>query len=115
MSTDTPGGPTPDIEQSELSAAEVKRLNARRRFLRRTSTAASGVLVVTLVHQRGVSAQTALKFVSSPEACLSLGGTPRRATAADGTDSLGRTDRYVCQNLPVQLNPANPNKKPKGP
>ena len=56
----------------ETQSAEVKRREARRRFLLRT-TATSGVAIVTLCHQRNASATN--KLVSTEAVCASLGGT----------------------------------------
>ena len=56
----------------ETQSAEVKRREARRRFLLRT-TATSGVAIVTLCHHRNASATN--KLVSSEAACASIGGT----------------------------------------
>ena len=55
----------------DTAVAEVKRREARRRFLLRT-TATSGVAIVTLCHQRNVSATN--RLVSSEAACNSIGG-----------------------------------------
>ena len=66
--------PSPDCVAAaqETRTAEVKRREARRRFLLRT-TATSGVAIVTLCHQRNASATN--RLVSSEAACHSIGGT----------------------------------------
>ena len=65
--------PSPDLVAAvqETQTAEVKRREARRRFLLRT-TATSGVAIVTLCHQRIASAEN--KLVSSEAVCASIGG-----------------------------------------
>jgi hypothetical protein len=59
----------------EPSKAEVKRLAARRRFLKRGAAAGSGAVVLTLYHTKGYAGGKKV-VLSSAMACMSLGGTP---------------------------------------
>jgi hypothetical protein len=59
------------LEGGDGPESEAKRREARRRFLLRT-TATSGVAIVTLCHQRKVSATN--RLVSSEAACASIHG-----------------------------------------
>ena len=93
--------PTPN-SAAEGTPAEAKRRVARRRFLAKSGAAGSGMLIVTLYHQRGFGKDKPPKKVilSSPEACLSLGGKPK--TVHDAKDSLGNKlkDAVECDNIP---------------
>jgi hypothetical protein len=57
------------------SPAETKRQTARRRFLARGTAAGSGLLIVTLYHQRGLANGTELLLRSSELDCTSIGRT----------------------------------------
>jgi len=50
---------TSDELQTDTSVAEAKRLAARRRFLGRGTAAASGLVIVTLCHQRAFAKKPA--------------------------------------------------------
>ena len=78
MSSDKLEQVTQGESPPELSSgAETKRRTARRKFLARGTAAGSGMLIVTLYHQRAYGGDKAKKvLVSSPETCRSIGGTP---------------------------------------
>lgn len=63
----------------EPNQAEVKRLAARRRFLKRGAAAGSGAVVLTLYHTKGYAGGKKV-VLSSTVACMSLGGTPSTKT-----------------------------------
>ena len=98
-------GEKPDSTTNSMAAgtsAEAKRRVARRRFLARSGAAGSGMLIVTLYHQRGFGKDHPAKkiILSSPEACQSLGGQPK--TVHNVKDSLGNRirDAVECDNIP---------------
>ena len=68
-----PHDPSDGNLDSDLIAAEAKRIAARRRFLKQTTAAGSGILILTFPHQR---ADATTLVVSSLAVCLSMGGTP---------------------------------------
>ena len=80
---------------TSVSSADIgeKRRAARRRFLARGTKVGSGLLIVTLYHQRGWAGGSKKIFTSSVEMCMSLLGTPGKSN-------------------PTQIpNPENPNQK----
>jgi hypothetical protein len=85
----TPAPASPD----PVSAADAKRRAARRRFLARGS-AGSGMVIVTLYHQRAFGTYTTDRTIlaSSPEACHSLGG---KAGYKKWTESSVTPKKYV--------------------
>jgi hypothetical protein len=59
------------------------------------------MLIVTLYHQRGFGKDKPPKVIlSSPEACLSMGGQPK--TVHNAKDSLGNRipNAVECDNIP---------------
>ncbi len=58
----------------EPSQAEIKRLAARRRFLKQ-GAAGSGAAVLTVYHTKGYAGGKKV-VLSSTQACISIGGTP---------------------------------------
>ena len=86
--------PSPDYVAvtQETQTAEVKRREARRRFLLRT-TATSGVAIVTLCHQRNASATS--KLVSSEAACASIGGTSMGPTKGGSVPGVTRVKCHL--------------------
>ena len=81
------------------SSTETKRRAARRRFLARGTAAGSGVLIVTLYHQRGFAKSNHAKkiFVSSPERCLSLGGTDHGEKKVKDSVTGEKVKRTECE------------------
>jgi hypothetical protein len=101
---------TPEELQTDASIAEAKRLAARRRFLGRGTAAASGLVIVTLCHQRAFAKkpapapwvppttqpQTPTVPLGSAALCQSLGGGNQVYTV---TDSMGHSKGQVqCQD-----------------
>ena len=64
---------------AEQDSAESKRTNARRRFLRQGAAAGTGILVVTLHHQRAMAGAKKV-MASSAGTCASLGGSSKGTT-----------------------------------
>jgi len=84
---------TEDVPPSEAATgAEAKRLAARRRFLGRGAAAGSGLVIVTMYHERSF-AQVAYSKVSSVEECHSIGGTTSGETVPG---SITGTTRIKC-------------------
>jgi len=85
---------------ADLTAvAEEKRRAARRRFLLRSTKAGSGVLVVTLCHQRAFAKKpglvaTNVHMVSSEAQCSSLRGIFDNTPTA--SDSVQGAIRFKC-------------------
>ena len=78
-----------EANSGSLSPAETKRRTARRRFLARGAAAGSGLLIVTLHHERSFATiQTNNKYVSSPEQCHSIGG--KKIRTVDVPDSVSK-------------------------
>jgi hypothetical protein len=65
--------------EGELDGAEAKRTAARRRFLKQGTAVGTGILVVTLHHQRAMAGGTTI-MTSSAGTCLSLKGTVQGTT-----------------------------------
>lgn len=82
---------------------ERKRADARRRFLR-GATAGSGLLIITVYHQRAFAGKKVL--VSSVETCASLTGTPKKGNDGSKTKKVidaetgQKVDAYVCADVP---------------
>lgn len=110
MSQNKPGEHPVDAPATAVS--EDKRRAARRRFLMR-GAAGSGVVIVTLYHQRSALAKKTSIYTSSPEFCLSLKGTPtRKTTMVPNPDNpTQKIPAYECQNVPDYKVPWIPNKK----
>ena len=94
------------------TVSEEKRIAARRRFLMR-GAAGSGVVIVTLYHQRSALAKKTTVFTSSPEFCLSLQGTPsQKKTMIPNPDNPSqKIPAFECQNVPDHKVPWVPQKK----
>lgn len=60
----------------EPDAAEAKRTAARRRFLKQGTAAGTGILIVTLHHQRAIAGAKKI-MTSSAAVCASLHGTSK--------------------------------------
>jgi hypothetical protein len=103
MPTDHPVDPSRVDARPELNeAAELKRKEARRRFLLRSSAAGSGLLVVTLVHQRAFAKQPGLQTgttiqVSSEATCTSIGGVSNGPVPPGQASVSGQGARIYCQ------------------
>ena len=110
MSQDKPGR-NPAVPPAS-AIGEDKRRAARRRFLMR-GAAGSGVVIVTLYHQRTALAKKTSIYTSSPEFCLSLQGTPsRKTTMVPNPDNpTQKIPAYECQNVPDYKVPWVPQKK----
>jgi hypothetical protein len=101
------------IEKPAAGAvSEAKRRIARRRFLAR-SAAGSGVLIVTLYHQRSALAKKTTIYTSSPEFCASLKGTPSQKSTKipDPNNPAQKIPAYECANVPDYKVPWLPQKK----
>ena len=80
--------------------AEAKRRAARRRFVARGAAAGSGLLIVTLYHQRGLAASKKI-FTSSAEMCLSLKGTPGKTEQIPNPENpKQKITAHQCNNVP---------------
>jgi hypothetical protein len=97
MPTDHPVGPEAELPAALTPAAEAKRRAARRKFLMRSSAAGSGILIVTLAHQRSFAYQRkdGFQYLSSDAACTSLGKTPIQTVNVD--NSLTNTGPKVAK------------------
>ncbi|MEO8304438.1 MAG: hypothetical protein ABI724_09985 [Betaproteobacteria bacterium] len=87
-----------DADSVASVPAETKRKAARRRFLARGTAAGSGLLIVTLYHQRGMANPHGQKvLVSSIETCASIGG--KKAGEKDVKDSVTgkKVKRIECE------------------
>ena len=78
---------------AELAAAEAKRTAARRRFLKQ-GTAGTGILIVTLHHQRAIAAKKIM--TSSPGTCLSLHGTVGKQTTVTDKNTGQKVTAIQC-------------------
>jgi hypothetical protein len=90
-----------DKPATESAPAEAKRTAARRRFLN-LGAAGSGIVIVTLFHQRSAIAGAKKVFVSSALVCASLHGTVQMKNgvpqASKVLDSMSgqKTSAFQC-------------------
>ena len=70
---------TKNTPHDNADAAEVKRTAARRRFLKRSAGAGTGIFIVTYYHQRAHAGGKKI-MTSSAAVCTSLGGTVGKKT-----------------------------------
>ena len=89
---DLPNGDSP---RPDSASAEAKRMAARRRFLARGAAGGSGLLIVTLCHQRAFARRSGLLNDTTPPADTST--TTASKMTADGT----RTTPYQPQGILV--------------
>ena len=89
---------TQEKMDGELASAEAKRTAARRRFLKQGAAAGSGILVVTLHHQRAIAGKSKQIMTSSAATCTSLGGTSKGTKkVVDSLSGGQKVTRTVCQ------------------
>jgi hypothetical protein len=85
---------TPPAEKP--NAAEAKRLEARRRFVKR-GAAGSSAVVFTLYHTKGSAGKSKKVNLSSAAACLSLGGTPGKTVKVKDSVTGKKVDKIECE------------------
>ena len=87
--------------EQELDAAEKRRIAARRRFLKGGSAAGSGLVILTISHQRSFASGTAQEvYVSSVAACSSIGGSNAKLTTV--VDSVNPVIKKDGSGQPVK-------------
>ena len=92
---------TPPAEHAD--PAEAKRLEARRRFVKRGAAGSSAVLF-TLYHTKGSagSKDKGKKVnLSSAQACESLGGTPGKTKKVKDSVTGQKVDKVQCELPPA--------------
>lgn len=77
----------------KVAATEAKRTAARRRFLKQ-GTAGTGILIVTLHHQRAIAAKKIM--TSGAATCLSAGGTVGKTTTVTDKSTGLKTTATQC-------------------
>ena len=95
--------PDDEVEKpidAEQDLAQSKRAAARRRFLKRGAAAGTGILVVTLHHQRAMAGAKKI-MASSVGTCLSLGGSSKGTTQVkDANNPSGPKVTVVTCQIP---------------
>ena len=92
-------GIEPGLPALSESAAEERRLAARRRFLRQGAAAGSGVLIYTIHHSRSFGKDPKdggpkKVLVSSPAACASIGGSDaKKKKVVDSVNPVHKIDK----------------------
>jgi hypothetical protein len=100
--------PSPQTEVAPVPdgtvSAETKRRAARRRFLRQGGAAGSGLLIVTLSHQRAFAGSKKTVYTSTAETCYSIGGTlpagkknPVKKKVEDSVNPGKKVERWVYE------------------
>jgi hypothetical protein len=79
----------------EPDVAEGKRTAARRRFLKGSAAAGTGIFVVTFHHQRAIAGSKKI-MTSSAATCLSLHGTPGKTTTVKDKKTGGSATGTEC-------------------
>jgi hypothetical protein len=98
-----PDGQAPKTTATRIAVrgGEAKRRAARRRFLARGTAVGSGLLIVTLYHQRGIAGGSKKIFTSSAEMCLSLKGTPGKTEPIPNPENpKEKIPAVQCSNVP---------------
>jgi len=98
-----------DVEARRPTAgegtAEDRRVAARRRFLRQSTAAGSGILIYTIPHTRSFAGSKKV-IVSSVAACESRGGTEAKKTKV--VDSVNPVQKRKKDGTPIFDNKGNP-------
>ena len=81
---------------AEPASAEGKRTAARRRFLRGSAAAGTGMFVVTTFHHQRAVAGGKKIMTSSAATCASLHGTPGKTTTVKDKKSGNQTTATEC-------------------
>ena len=81
---------------NEPDAVEAKRTAARRRFLKGSAAAGTGIFIVTYHHQRAIAGGGKKIMTSSAATCTSLGGTPGKQTTVKDKATGQKTTAYEC-------------------
>lgn len=79
----------------DTDAVEGKRAAARRRFLRGSAAAGTGIFIVTYHHQRAIAGSKKI-MTSSAATCASLGGTPGKTTTVTDKSTGQKTTATEC-------------------
>ena len=80
----------------EPDATEGKRTAARRRFLRGSAAAGTGIFVVTTFHHQRAVAGGKKIMTSSAATCLSLHGTPGKQTTVKDKSTGNNVSAIQC-------------------
>lgn len=89
--------------QPESASAEAKRMAARRRFLARGAAGGSGLLIVTLCHQRALARRPGALENNDPR--RTLAPTPQQQDTAPPTQKgILVSSELMCQSLGGHLN-----------
>ncbi len=95
--------PNGESHRPENASAEAKRMAARRRFLARGAAGGSGLLIVTLCHQRAIARRPGALEHNDPRKAVAP-ATQQQDTTQPTQQGILVSSELMCQSLGGHLN-----------